>query len=300
LKIAIPGSTGNVGRNLVRILQDRGGCDLVLLARDKSKLNDEISRGAAVRQGDITDTEYVVKATEGCDALFWINPPNLRSEDYYNYSEHTSGNAVAAVKANDIRHVVFVSSIGAHANEGMGIVNCLNRCEAVLKASIKGLTIMRCGIFMENYLWSLESISSAGAIYMPVSGNASVSMIAAKDVASRAADLLLSSAPTAPQVVSVRGPKDYRFDEAAKLIGKAVGREVKHVRTSPDQMIGALTGMGASAHVAELMVELYEAIDTGRIDGEPPRTGKSTTPTRFDSFARDVISPVMQHSHAAK
>ncbi len=285
--------TGKVGSQVVRILQEQKEHDLILLARNADKLKTEASKGAEVREGDQTNPEFVVEATKDVDALFWVNPGDMRSENIREYYKKLAENAADAIKANDIEHTVFLSSIGAHLGEGTGVVDGLHDSEKILKKATRKLTILRPTMFMDNYLMSLKSIAEDSKILLPVSGQARVPMIATGDIAEAAAEILTGPAPDEPKVVPLHGPKDYTFDEAAKIISRAVGREVKHVQVSTQQMKSALTGMGASDNVAEKMTELYDAINSGSIKAETPRTDQSTTPTSMEYFSTNVLAPIL-------
>ena len=59
MKIVITAPTGHIGRELVRLLQQQGGHELVLLARKPEKLKEEQARGARVEQGQLEDTDFV-------------------------------------------------------------------------------------------------------------------------------------------------------------------------------------------------------------------------------------------------
>lgn len=293
MKIAVTTPTGKVGSKVVKILQEQKDHELILLARDADKLKTEASKGAEIREGDQMNPEFVAEATKDVDALFWVNPGDMRSDNLRAHYRKLAENAAEAIKANNIGHIVFLSSIGAHLGEGTGVVDGLHDSEEILKEATKKLTILRPTMFMDNYLMSLKHIAEDSKILLPVSGQARVPMIATIDIAEAAAKMLTGPAPEEPKVVPLHGPKDYTFDEAAKIISRALGREVKHVQVSSQQMKSALTGMGASENVAEKMTELYDAINSGSIKAETPRTDQSTTPTSMEYFSTKVLAPIL-------
>ena len=114
-----------------------------------------------------------------------------------------------------------------------------------------------------------------------------------EDIARVAADILTGPF-NGTRVLPLHGPKDYSFSEVADMIGQAIGKNVAHVKVDPKQTRQALTDMGLSEHMAAMMVELHEAIDEGRLKGEHPRTEQTTTPTKFEEFARRTIKPAVQ------
>ena len=41
------------------------------------------------------------------------------------------------------------------------------------------------------------------------------------------------------------------------------------------------------------MLEMYDAVDTGKLRTTQPRSAETTTPTTLEEFARGVISPLI-------
>ncbi len=294
MRIAITAPTGNIGRKLVARLLDEKKHELVLLARDPSTLTSEGARGAEVLPCDLHDAQAVRSGTRGAQALFWLNPPHAQADDFVGYARALAGNAADAIRASEIPHTVFLSSIGAHLGPGFGPISALHECEKVLREAAPGLTVLRPTFFMENFMMSLGSIAEAGAIFMPVPADARIPMVATADIADVAAGVLTSSPPAGVRVVPIHGPRDYSFAEAAAAIGAGLGREVAFVQVSPEQTLEGLRGFGVSDHVAGLYVEMYDSIASGRLEAEYPRSPESTTPTRLEDVAREVFAPAME------
>ncbi|MBD3404253.1 NAD(P)H-binding protein [candidate division GN15 bacterium] len=293
MKIAITTPTGNIGSKLTDRLLETGEHDLVLLARKPESVSQATDRGATVVTGDLADRDYVIRATEGVDALFWVNPPNYTTDDFAGFYRNLTENAVAAIKQNKIKRVVVISSIGAHLGEGVGPVNAFKQVEQLFRDSGAETIILRPTYFMENLMQSAPSIAEAESIFLPVSGGATVSMIATDDIADASLKALTDGSMKS-RVWPLHGPKDYSFDEAAKIIGDTLGKNVKHVQIDHDQALAAMKEMGVSEHVAGLFVEMHEAIDTGRMQPEYPRSDESTTPTPLESFVKTTMAPAIK------
>ena len=295
MKIAIATPTGNVGRKLVNILQGIGGHEVLMLARHPERLTNETLLGATVITTDLEVTDSVIAATKGVDALFWVNPPKPTVNDYRAYYKSLARNAADAAKKNGIKKIVFLSSIGAHIGKGVGPINGLFDSEQILKDAAPSVTFLRPTYFMENFFMAQAGIRQAGSIFLPVSGKTTLPMIATKDIADAACHALLDTESTGVRIVPLHGPRDYSFDEAAEIIGKAVGKEVKHVSITPEQTRDALISMGLTEGVADTMVEMYTAMDKGILVDEDPRSAESTTPTTLEEFAKETIAPVLKN-----
>jgi len=294
MRIAITTPTGNIGRELTKRLLDKGGHELILLARTPDKLKKEQARGAKVVQADLGDAASVKKATQGADALFFLCPPSFSVPDYRAYYVELAKNGADAVKANKIKHTVFLSSVGAHLSKGTGPILGLYDAEKIFAQVTQGLTILRPTWFMENHLWHLDSIKNANSIFMPLSGNVTLPMIATVDIAERAARVITGPAPSRPTIVSLHGPKDYSLDECARIIGRAIGKEVKHVQVPPAKAKEAMIGMGATENVAETMIEMEAGFQAGKITDEVKRSPETTTPTTFETFVKNVLLPALR------
>ena len=48
-----------------------------------------------------------------------------------------------------------------------------------------------------------------------------------------------------------------------------------------------------SENVANLMLEMYQAVDSGKLRPIQPRTDETTTPTTLLEFAHEVLLPMM-------
>ena len=293
MKIAITTPTGNIGSKLVRKLLTDSSHQLILLARNADKLKDAEQKGAAIATGNLEDRDYVVRATRDVDALFWVHPPKYDAEDFIEYYRKLAEIGAEAIRTNSIKNVVFVSSMGAHLGSGTGVVDGLHIAEKILRKAADNLTILRPTLFMENFLMSAETIKSAGSIFLPVSGDTSLPMIATQDIAETAYRALLNPAD-GTRIWSLHGPRDYSFDEAATIIGKAIGREVQHTEIPPEAARDALQDMGMSDDAARRMVELYSAMNSGHMTDEKPRSEQTTTPTKLEDFAQRVFPQIVK------
>ncbi len=292
MNIAITAPTGHIGSQLVHRLL-ASGTQLTLLVRDRRKVAEHAKRGAKVAEGSLTDASFVIEATKGAEALFWLTPPHLRSDDLRAHQAELGRNAAESVRRNRISHVVNISSIGADLGRGAGPVDGLHDVERALDAAATNVTHLRCGFFMENFLFSAEAIKKDGCVYLPVRADTRAPMIATRDIAEVAAEYLLEKDLRGRRVVYVYGPADLTFAEAAATLTKVVGRPVRHVTVTPEQAIAAMVQMGMSAQVAGLMAELDQALDSGHLLSGTPAGPDRRTRTTFEQFAREVIRPAL-------
>ena len=75
MKIVVTTPTGNIGSRVVQLLL-QAGARPTLLARHPERLDSRVLERAQVVQTDLADSDAVVRATRGADALFWLAPFN--------------------------------------------------------------------------------------------------------------------------------------------------------------------------------------------------------------------------------
>ena len=294
MKIAITAPTGNIGRKLVKILLDLGGHELVLLTRSPHKLSKYQMPGATIAAGDLTDAEYIRHATEGVDSFFWLIPADSAAQDFRVYQNELTQNAAMAARANAIPHVVLVSSIGAQYDQGTGLIGGLHDTEKTFRDIVAGLTILRPAFFMENFIPMLQGTKKVHTLHLPVSGKTQIPMIATRDIAPVAAKALAHPTPEKPRVFELLGPRDYSFDEAAEIIGKAIHCKLKHIKVKDDETIASLLSAGFSDDAANMYIEMFHGIESGLVSPEMPRNLENTTRTTLAEFSKNVIFNILQ------
>ena len=292
MRIVVTTPTGHIGGAVARHLLD-ANATVVLLARDAGKLTALTDRGATVHEGSLDDEAYVIRSTQGADALLWVTPPNLATDDFRAFQNRVGRAGAAAVKTNGIPRVVNVSSVGAEAASGHGPVNGLHDVEELLNAATLHITHLRPVSFFENFLTQLDSIRNAGTVFLPVAGTAVLAMIATRDVARVAADRVLDGDWTGRSVRDLLGPADLSFDEAATSLSQRLGRPIAHTRVTEEQARQAMLAMGLNVDATAVMLEMYRSFDAGTIRPTQARTAETTTTTTLATWAGQVMAPLL-------
>jgi uncharacterized protein YbjT (DUF2867 family) len=296
MRIAVTTPTGNIGSRVAETLIE-AGADLTLLARDPSRLPEDVRARATVRQGTLEDADFVREATAGADALFLLIPPTYTTDDWAAFQLGIGRAAADAVRANGIRRVVLLSSGGAHRDD-LFAVSRLGQVERMLEEAAPDVVSLRAGFFMENFLAAVPTIADHGAIYMSLGPDTSLAMVATRDIGDVAARWLLDAGWSGHHVAGVHGPADLTPADVARAFSAVLGREVRYVQVSEEDARQALRGMGASEHVADEYSRLFTALDRHAADREP-RTPETTTPTTIEAWARETLLPLVAQPAAA-
>jgi uncharacterized protein YbjT (DUF2867 family) len=134
---------------------------------------------------------------------------------------------------------------------------------------------------------------------MPFKSSLNIPMIATRDVAEAAAMNLLDPDLSGHSIVELHGPRDLTFKEVATILSSVTGRKISYNQISMDKVRSNLINTGMPDSSADMMIELYTAINEGRLTSAEPRTAQTTTKTTIDEFGRGVLKPAMGMEAAA-
>jgi uncharacterized protein YbjT (DUF2867 family) len=188
---------------------------------------------------------------------------------------------------------VLLSSVGADKLDRTGPVVGLHNFENKLNAvgSLKALHL-RAGYFMENLLPQVVIIQSFGMAGGPLRGDLKVPMIATQDIGAVAAEALLKLDFSGKQARELLGQRDLAYDEVAAVIRRAIGKPgLNYMQLPPAQVKPALMQVGMSANMADLILEMVEALNSAHMVALEPRSAQNSTPTSIEAFVEKQIAP---------
>lgn len=287
MKIVVTTPTGHVGSRVTRLLV-QAGVRPTLLARDATRLDDEIRRRADVIEVDLGDVDGVVAATRDADALYWVDPDTDDDDPIVGYERMGRSGAQAVVR-NGIARVVFQSSGGAGAREGFGAIDGLGRTEQLFDETGAAVTHLRCGYFFTNLLMDLDSLR-AGILTTTLPLDLAIPWVDPRDIGEIAAARLLSTAWSGRVVQAVDGPEDLSFSDVAEIVGAATGRQITAQQVTDDDVASVLRDMG----MTEAQVDGIVGMSRGfRENSAPDRTRDitTTTPTSLEAWAYANLRP---------
>ncbi len=294
------GATGNTGSLVAEALLATGE-KVRAVSRSKERLAQLASRGAEAFQADLVDSAALTGAFDGARAVYFMVPPDVQSTDYRGQQSRVIEAGATALENAQVRYVVALSSFGADKESGLGPVSGLHGMETRLNR-IPGLNVLhlRAGYFMENLLPQVQVIQNFGMTAGPLRADLPVPMIATRDIAAAAADALLKLDFSGQQIRELQGQRDVSYTEVARVVGAAIGKPtLAYMQLPPEQMIQALTAMGGSRNFAELIIEMSNGINDGRMKTLEPRSATNTTPTSIETFVQEVFVPAYRGKAAS-
>lgn len=263
------------------------------VARSAEKLRPLAREGAEAAQGSLEDAGFLAGAFAGASAVFAMIPPNYSAPDFRAYQNRVGASIAEAVVRAGVTHVVNLSSQGAHLPEGTGPIKGLYDQEQRLNA-LEGVNVlhMRPTYFMENLLAYVEMIRKANAIGAAIRGDLRFAMIATRDIAEFAAERLARRDFSGKSVRDLLGPKDISMNEATAIIAARTGRpDLRYIQLPYEEVEKALSGLGFSADVARLFMEMITALNSG-LFSHIRRDGENTFGTAFEEFAGAFVKPL--------
>jgi uncharacterized protein YbjT (DUF2867 family) len=223
--LAITGATGFVGSAVLDAALAQGHQVRALARREQAA-----RAGVEWVRGDLGDAAALAALITGADAVVHVagltNTPDPAQFEAANVAG--TANVIAAMKAGDVRRLVFVSSLAAR-QPGLSAYGASKaKAEALVEASgLDWTTVRPPGVYGPRDVDYLEMFRTAKLGFVPLPPGGASSIIHADDLASLLVVLAASNA--APTRKKVYEPDDGReggwsHKELAAAIGRAVGR----------------------------------------------------------------------------
>jgi uncharacterized protein YbjT (DUF2867 family) len=291
----ITGATGNTGSVAAKRLLAQGK-KIRVIGRSADRLQSLVAAGAEPFVAELSDAAALAKAFAGAEAVYLMIPPYPASQDPLADRERISNAFVSALKPSGVTHAVSLSSWGADKTDKTGPVVGLHQLEEKLN-SVPGLNTLhlRAGYFMENTLGQAGAIKTFGMTAGPVRSDLKLPLIATQDIGEAAAAALVKRDFTGHQTRELLGQRDLTMAEVAAIIGEAIGKPgLGYVRLPNMQVKPVLMQLGMSGAVADLILEMADALNSGHMRPLEPRSATNTTPTSFEGFVAKVFVPAYE------
>ncbi|MEV0391684.1 NmrA family NAD(P)-binding protein [Polymorphospora rubra] len=219
--VLVTGATGNVGRPLVAQLLTAGH-RVRALTRDPDRA--DLPAGAEVVRGDLADAATLPAAFAGVDAVHLIT--------FAGYEPITNGEEIVRLARDaGVRRVTVLK----------GDVTRSPLEEAVEAGGLER-TYLGPVEFMSNTLEWADSVRDEGVV-REAFPEAKSAMVHEADIAAVAA-VALTGDGYAGREYWITGPQALTPPEKVRVIGEVLGREVRYVELSPDEIVAQWRGQG--------------------------------------------------------
>lgn len=265
MNITVTGSLGNISQPLVRILVDAGH-HITVISSNPDRVAAIEATGAKAAIGSISDVSFLTAAFTGADVVYTMVPPDFSVPDFRAYIREAGHNYAAAIKAAGVKHVVNLSSIGAHLPGGTGPIAGLHDVEGILD-NLEGVSVkhLRPGFFYVNFFTNIDMIKHMniiGANYGPADD---MVLVHPADIAAAAAEEIQQPFTNATSVRYVASDERNTRD-IATVLGTAIGKpELQWISFTDEDALNGMTGAGLPEPIAKAYVEMGTAVRSGKL-----------------------------------
>lgn len=271
MKIAITGSTGQLGRIVVEKLKGQVPSEnIVAIARSAAKAGD---LGVEVREADYARPETLDRALAGVDTLLLISSSEVgkRAEQHHNVIE--------AAKKAGIGRIVYTSLL--HADRSPLDLAVEHRAtEKEVKESGIPFTILRNGWYTENYTASIQGALAGGA-FLGSAGNGEISSATRADFAEAAVKVLTTDGHDG-KTYELAGDDPYTLSDLASEISRQTGKAIEYRNLPQGEYAQTLVGFGLPEGLAAAIAGWDAGAASGALfdDSKQLSTliGRATTP----------------------
>jgi uncharacterized protein YbjT (DUF2867 family) len=298
--ILVTGATGTVGSEVVKQLVSSSSSsssspdknDIIIKAaihsQNKADNFKQYNKSVQTINLDYNKPETIADALNQVDKLFLLTLPSPGMTVY--------SNLVKEIRkySGSIKHIAKLSSMAADDGE-MGLATTIigrihREEEKIIEESGIPFTFLRPPAFMQNFITQFGyTIRTQDAFYVPV-GDAKLSFIDARDVASVAVKALTSdSQQHIGKAYAITAKEAISYEQAAEILSNEVGRKISYVDIPEEDARKGMKDSGMDDWLIDAILEFYSIIKAGH-------ASKTTNvfeqvmgrkPITFSQFARD-------------
>ena len=281
------GASGKVGRVSAASLRNAGHA-VRAVVRNQAQGEQLAKIGCEIVLADLLNPASVAKAIEGADAVQILCPVPIDDAHTGSTMHRMIEIAADALRANPPSHVLALSDYGAELDHGTGITLLFHALEKQLQTAVENLTLLRAAEHMQNWARVIPVALATGrlpSLHHPLTKR--FPTVAAQDVGLLAAELLLRK----PRgIVSIEGPRRISALDVARALSEASRREISAHEVPRNEWPAMLLRAGLNADHAQLIIDLYDTHNAGRIDVEEGIGERRFGTTEFADVLASMLS----------
>jgi NAD(P)H dehydrogenase (quinone) len=278
MNIVLTGSLGNISKPLAQDLVQKGH-SVTVISSNPEKQQDIEALKAKAAIGKLEDINFLASTFAGAEAVYCTIPMNMSEAHQQAYTKKVANNYIQAIKQAKVKRVVVLSGWSADLIKGENI-------ETIFTEQLDGaIAIIRPAAFYTTFYLSMDMIKGKGLIgkfltlrYSGLKallsgktgllmgnygGDDRIIFVSPKDIAAAVAEELVNP-PTEKVKIRYVGSDEMTCNEAAKIIGTAIGKPyLKWVLISDKQMLQGLKMSKMPQELAETMVEMQAVMHSG-------------------------------------
>jgi uncharacterized protein YbjT (DUF2867 family) len=293
MKIIVTGSLGHISKPLAQELVQKGH-SVTIISSNAEKQKEIEAFGATAAIGKLEDVQFLTTTFTGADAVYCMEPPAgyfHNNIDLMAYINNIANNFAQAIQQSGVKHVVHLSSIGAHTNKGVGILVFHYNAEKILSKLPPGvsITFMRPVGFYYNLFAFVNTIKTQDAIVTNYGGTDKEPWVSPIDIAAAVAEEML--APHKGRKIRYVASDELSPNEVASILGTAIGKpDLKWLVIPGEQLQSGLIAAGMNPTVAKGFVEMNASRVNGLLYEDYFRNKPTLGKVKLKDFAKDFAA----------
>lgn len=261
MKIIITGSLGNIGKPLTKKLVNKGHAVTVISSK-AGRQKDIEAIGAKAATGTIEDADFLTATFKGADVVYAME--TLGAGSFFDQDldliaaiNKIGNNYKQAIQQSGVKHIVHLSSVGAHTDKGNGLIAFHYNVENILKqlADDVSITFMRPVGFYNNMFAFIPTIKTQGAIINNYGGDNKEPWVSPLDIVDAIAEEI--EKPFEGRKIRYIASDEVSPNEVAKILGESIGKpDLKWIVIADEQLLNGMIAAGMNPTVAAGMIEM--------------------------------------------
>jgi uncharacterized protein YbjT (DUF2867 family) len=295
MKIIVTGSLGHISKPLTIELVQQGH-DVTVVSSNPERQEAIETLGAKAAIGIMEDVDFLLATFTGADVVYVME--TFGHDRFFDQNLDVLGaiskignNYAQAIQESGVKRVVHLSSIGAHTDQGNGLLRMHYIVENILDAlpSDIAITYMRPVGFYYNLLGFINTIKTEGVIATNYGGDNKKPWVSPIDIAAAIAEEI--NTPFAGRKVRYVASDEVSCNEIATILGKAIGKpDLKWVIIPDEKMLYGMITAGMNPEIAAGFVEMNAGMVTGELYEDYYRNRPTLGNHKLKEYAKEFAA----------
>jgi uncharacterized protein YbjT (DUF2867 family) len=291
MKYIITGSLGHVSKP-VAIALVKAGRDVTVITSNPERVKEIEQIGAKAAVGSVEDPAFISGIFKTADVAYLMVPTPLTNE-WREHQERVVDGYITALQTSNIKHVVVLSSIGAHRGTETGPIDGLAAFEKKLAALPHlHVKLLRPSYFFQNFYNQLGLIKHASIMGSNFGATTEKVVLTHTDDIARVAIEELLSLNFTGQSVRYISSDERSGSEIAAVLGAAVGKpSLPWIQFTDDESLNGMVQAGLAEGIASAYTTMGKSIRDGKVQedywkNKPSQLGQ----VKLEDFAKEFAA----------
>ncbi|MDR3681242.1 MAG: NAD(P)H-binding protein [Flavipsychrobacter sp.] len=286
MNIIVTGSLGNISKPLAQLLI-KNGHSVTIISSNIERQKDIEVLNAKAAIGKLEDSNFLTQTFTGADAVYCMIPFDFKEQNPKNHFNKIVNSYVQAIKATEIKQVVFLSGWAAD------IAGSYNAGPILEQLADIAVAELRPGSFYTNFYGYIGMIKEQGVIMANYGGEDRIAFVSPSDIVIAVFEELTTKFQG--RKIRYVASDELTCDEAARILGEAIGKpELKWITITEEQMLNGLLNSGVPEQLAKDLVNMQAATHSGTVYENYLRNRPVLGKTKLKEFAKEFAAVCYQ------